>query len=314
MPRIRNVKPELFRHEILNELGPLAMIVFVGLMTQADKNGVFLISPKQLKLDILPFHDYDLVKVLTDLENAGMFERFSHDGKEYGFIASFPKHQTFATSECKAPARFPAPELGSNGRKHSEKVRLESDASQTEVRRTSDLSQREIGNRKKEIGNRNSEIGNRKKEYALPETLATVPGFSDAFQAWLSLRSSLSLSSSSKFLSAILDKLSARPKDATSAMEMATAKSWKNFDWAWFDKARPTQEEHPPAGKPRRWTPPIDRFAAKMADPSWAAKHHERMQNEPEYAQRHHDEREQFRKLSEYVHEQIRLEEQEMRT
>ena len=60
MARIRSVKPDFFKHLELNELensypGQYIMLVYEGLWTQCDKNGVFFCNAKVLKTDILPY-------------------------------------------------------------------------------------------------------------------------------------------------------------------------------------------------------------------------------------------------------------------
>ena len=109
MARIRNIKPEFFRHEILQELGPIPMLFFAGLWCQCDKAGNFPWRPAQLKLDILPFIEYDVGTSLEALRKSSMICRYSgQDGKEYGHIPSFREHQRFFGSEAKALPRFPA--------------------------------------------------------------------------------------------------------------------------------------------------------------------------------------------------------------
>ena len=60
MPRIRTIKPEFFRDEILQDLERThpehrPMLVFAALWGHCDKQGVFEWKPRQLALDILPF-------------------------------------------------------------------------------------------------------------------------------------------------------------------------------------------------------------------------------------------------------------------
>lgn len=109
MARIRNVKPEFFRHEKLQELGPIIMLLFEGLWCQCDKAGNFLWRPKQLKLDILPFIDYDIGSSLEALRNSGeVLTYFGPDGIQYGHIPKFIQHQRFFGSEAKASPKYPA--------------------------------------------------------------------------------------------------------------------------------------------------------------------------------------------------------------
>jgi hypothetical protein len=116
MPRIRQIKPEFFRHEELQKLGPIPMLVFAGLWCQCDKAGNFPWKPNQLKLDILPFIDFDFGSTMETLWKSGEVIRYSgEDGKEYGHIPSFCRHQRFFGTEVVSKPRFPA---YLDGRKH----------------------------------------------------------------------------------------------------------------------------------------------------------------------------------------------------
>lgn len=114
MARIRTVKPEYFRHELLQTLeahhvGFYPMLVYEGLWCLADKAGRFEWRPKQLKLDILPFLDYEIEQTLIILADAGLIKAYESDGRLYGLIPSFETHQRFSGSEAKAPAKHPIP-------------------------------------------------------------------------------------------------------------------------------------------------------------------------------------------------------------
>lgn len=112
MARIRNVKPEFFRHESLQDLEQThpqerPMLVYAGLWTQCSKNGVFKWKPRSLKLDILPFLDFDMGNALAILERHGFIIRFSKDGEEYGYIPKFLEHQAISHKEKDAPSTYP---------------------------------------------------------------------------------------------------------------------------------------------------------------------------------------------------------------
>ena len=114
MARIRTVKPEFFRHEGLQDLerdhpGSYPMLVFVGLFGHCDKGGVFEWKPRVLKLDILPFLDFDMAETLDILEQAGQVQKFEAEGKTYGFIPTFTEHQSISGKESQAPVKFPRP-------------------------------------------------------------------------------------------------------------------------------------------------------------------------------------------------------------
>lgn len=114
MARIRTIKPEFFRHEGLQDLeaanpGAFVMLVFAGLWGHCDKAGRFEWKPRTLKLDILPFLDFDMAATLALLERAGQVRRYEAGGKQYGVIESFSDHQRIGGKEAQEDAKYPEP-------------------------------------------------------------------------------------------------------------------------------------------------------------------------------------------------------------
>lgn len=112
MARIRSVKPEFFRHELLQDLEaahPEAhpMLVFAGLWCHCDKNGTFPWKPRTLKLDILPFLDFDLGASLVLLGENGLLKVFESGGERYGVIPTFREHQRISGKEAQDAAKYP---------------------------------------------------------------------------------------------------------------------------------------------------------------------------------------------------------------
>ena len=114
MARIRSVKPEFFKHLELNELeneyrGQYVMMVYAGLWTQCDKNGVFFCNGKVLKNEILPYVDFDIEKTLSILEERQYFLKYKSNGRDYGFMPNFSKYQFCSSNERKQPSKYPGP-------------------------------------------------------------------------------------------------------------------------------------------------------------------------------------------------------------
>jgi hypothetical protein len=112
MSRIRNIKPEFFSHEELQdmeiehpELHP--MLVFPALWTQCEWSGVFHWSIRKLKLAILPFLEFDLEKTLEYLAEHGFIKKFSKEGKDYGFVVNFTKYQAISGKEKEQELKYP---------------------------------------------------------------------------------------------------------------------------------------------------------------------------------------------------------------
>lgn len=114
MARIRTIKPDFFRHELLQDLeithaGKCPMLVFSGLFGHCDKLGRFLWRPKHLKLDILPFLPFDMAGTLLILEQANLVVRYTAGGLEYGWIPTFTDHQAIGGKEAQGTAKNPDP-------------------------------------------------------------------------------------------------------------------------------------------------------------------------------------------------------------
>lgn len=112
MARIRSIKPGFFRHEGLyeseRETGLPLRLAFAGLWTAADREGRFVWSARNLKLDALPYDDdVDFARVLDALWARGSIKKYVVDGKEYGFIPSWSEHQVINNRE--APSNLPEP-------------------------------------------------------------------------------------------------------------------------------------------------------------------------------------------------------------
>lgn len=133
MSRIRTVKPEFFRHEALQDLesanpGMYPMLVYQGLWTQCDGQGVFEDRPRHLKLDILPFLSFDMEATIHLLESAGLIVRYRVGDKAFAHIPTFSSHQRLSGKEagedgkrhplpsdpCAEPREIIGKQLGSN--------------------------------------------------------------------------------------------------------------------------------------------------------------------------------------------------------
>lgn len=113
MARIRTIKPEFYRNEALQDLeagnpGMHIMLVFSALWGHCDKAGNFPWKPRVLKLDILPFLDFDLSASLVLLWEHGLVERYEIGGNEYGHIATFTQHQRISGKEAQDPPKYPS--------------------------------------------------------------------------------------------------------------------------------------------------------------------------------------------------------------
>lgn len=111
MGRIRTIKPEAFLDEDLWDLGEESGLpvfqAFVGLWTQADREGRFEWSPRRLKVAILPYWEGDFSRVLDALCTRGFLVKYASGTRVYGSIRTFKKHQVINNKERKS--EIPAP-------------------------------------------------------------------------------------------------------------------------------------------------------------------------------------------------------------
>lgn len=111
MGRIRTVKPEVAKHELLYELerstGLPVRFAWVMLPSVCDREGRFKWRPRALKADILPYDDCDFADVLGVLVRAEMLVRYQVSGETYGCIPTFQKHQS--VNQREAASLLPEP-------------------------------------------------------------------------------------------------------------------------------------------------------------------------------------------------------------
>ena len=112
MARQRLIRPEFFRHAELYDAevqsGLPLRLAYAGLWTVADRRGLFVWKPRELKIEVLPHDVVDFAAVLDALVSSGFVYRYVVDGKEYGCIPSFERHQSFNKRE-QPDKRIPAP-------------------------------------------------------------------------------------------------------------------------------------------------------------------------------------------------------------
>ena len=92
--RARNIKPGLFKNEILGVADPLLTILFCGLWCLADKQGRLEDRPLRIKAEIFPYREgIDINGYLTELSRLGFILRYKHVNTCYIQILNFSKHQ-----------------------------------------------------------------------------------------------------------------------------------------------------------------------------------------------------------------------------
>lgn len=105
--RIRTIKPEFFRSESIANLEPLARILFQGLWCLADRDGRLWDRPRRIKVEVLPYDDFDIEAGLREMERSELIVRYNTaDGKAIQ-IVNFSKHQRINGKELEKDSEIP---------------------------------------------------------------------------------------------------------------------------------------------------------------------------------------------------------------
>ena len=107
MARARNIKPALFKNEILGVADPAYTLLFAGLWLLADREGRLEDRPLRIKAELFPYRDgIDMPAMLGWLHDSGFIYRYKYGENRYIEIANFTKHQNPHKNE--APSEIPS--------------------------------------------------------------------------------------------------------------------------------------------------------------------------------------------------------------
>lgn len=106
--RARNIKPSLFKNEVLGQADPIHTLAFQGLWCLADREGRLEDRPLRIHAEIFPYRASTVsAQCLHFLEQNGFIHRYAVGGKRYIQIINFTKHQNCHVKE--KPSDIPAP-------------------------------------------------------------------------------------------------------------------------------------------------------------------------------------------------------------
>lgn len=106
--RARNIKPGLFKNELLGAADPLLTILFEGLWCIADREGRLEDRPLRIKAELFPYREIpDIDGLLTQLESMGFLHRYKVNNAPLIEVCNFKKHQSPHHTEKKS--QLPAP-------------------------------------------------------------------------------------------------------------------------------------------------------------------------------------------------------------
>ncbi|WP_336695655.1 hypothetical protein [Delftia acidovorans] len=108
MARARNIKPGLFKNEILGVADPIYTLLFEGLWVLADREGRLEDRPLRIKAEVFPYRDgVNVDEMLSWLQANGFIVRYEADGKKCIAVCEFVKHQNPHKNESES--ELPAP-------------------------------------------------------------------------------------------------------------------------------------------------------------------------------------------------------------
>lgn len=94
MARARNIKPAFFMNEDLVTLPYEYRLLFIGLWTLADKEGLIEDRPIKIKMELFPADSIDINDGLNKLDSLGFIERYTESNIKVISVLNFKKHQS----------------------------------------------------------------------------------------------------------------------------------------------------------------------------------------------------------------------------
>jgi hypothetical protein len=114
--RARNIKPGLFKNEVLGVADPLYTLLFEGLWILADREGRLEDRPLRIKAEVFPYRTLEIEPMLDWLQEQGFIRRYVVAGKKYILICEFVKHQNPHKNESESVIP-PPEEIGTTSEK-----------------------------------------------------------------------------------------------------------------------------------------------------------------------------------------------------
>jgi hypothetical protein len=105
--KTRQLRQEYFINDKLAGCGPLAHVLYLGLLGLVDRDGRIEERPFPIKVQVIPYYDCDIFELLAQLHDAGLIIRYEFEGKKYLQVTDFEKYQNIHLKE--ASSDIPAP-------------------------------------------------------------------------------------------------------------------------------------------------------------------------------------------------------------
>lgn len=103
MPRARNIKPGLFKNELLGTADPNLTLLFISLWCLADREGRLEDRPERIKIETFPYRtSIDIERSLKELQRSGFIIRYKVGNLKVIQVTEFCKHQSPHHTEKKS--------------------------------------------------------------------------------------------------------------------------------------------------------------------------------------------------------------------
>lgn len=109
MPRIRTIKPSIWPSASFVGMSRDARLLAIGLISFADDEGRFPATISAISGYVFPYDDLSPARVkgwLREVVDSGMVRIYEVDGRPYGQVPKFLKHQRINRPQ---PSQLPAP-------------------------------------------------------------------------------------------------------------------------------------------------------------------------------------------------------------
>lgn len=97
MPRKRMIDPSFWRDEKISQCSYMERLLFIGLWTFSEDNGVGRANPLLIKADVFPYEtlrEADIDRSLAKFASLGMLQLYELCGQKYYYIVNFLKYQS----------------------------------------------------------------------------------------------------------------------------------------------------------------------------------------------------------------------------
>lgn len=115
--RIRTIKPEFFKHDVVATLDPRTRLLFIGLWCLADCEGRLEDRPERIRVEVLPYEKkFNVNDALEKLHSVGLICRYKNAEASYIQVVAFKTHQRITGKEAEGTSRIPPPSIEELGK------------------------------------------------------------------------------------------------------------------------------------------------------------------------------------------------------